>query len=379
MMKMDELRSLFPITREKIYLFNGNIIPCATPVRRAMETHLEQWTRAGDACFRHCMETYQQAKQLFAELINASPESVIGLHSTTSGINLAALMIHPTAGQNVVVTDLEHICNVHPWLKFKDEGVEVRYVPARGGTIEMEDFARAVDDETAAVSICHVTMNTGFRWGLAEACGIAHQHGARIVVDAAQSVGAVPTDVRRWRVDFLAAPTYKWLLGPMGAAFLYINPELVSAYDPPMAGWLGVQDPFEIDLRDTRWLRTPQRFEPGGMPGMICFAGAAAGLGLLGDIGHDTVFKRIEESVTYLYQGLSDINVTLDTPRRPQQRAGILAMKVREQDRLWRQLEQKGIHIGNWAGYLRIDPGCYNTTEELDAFLACVGEFTAAS
>jgi selenocysteine lyase/cysteine desulfurase len=370
---MKNLRSLFPIANQKIYLFNGNIIPCSTPVQQAMQSHLEQWTGAADGCFDSCVEIYNRARRLFAELINAPEDSILSTHSTTCGLNLASLMIQPQAQQNVVVTELEHICNVHPWLKYKKRGVEIRYVPARNGAIELDEYEKAVDDDTAAVSICHVTMNTGFRWDLKEATRIAHEHGAKIVVDAAQSAGAVPIDVRDCEVDFLAAPTYKWLLGPMGAGFCYVCPRLVDEYDPPHASWLGVERPFEIDLREAKWFDSPRKFQTGGMPPMICFAGAAAGMKILRDAGQQNVYGHIAYLCSYLYDGLQELGLDIDTPAEAQRRAGIVAIKVPNWDHIWQNLEEKNIHVGNWAGYIRIDPGCYNTTEEIDSLLGELG------
>ena len=364
-MTIDELRALFPITRQKTYLFNGNIIPCASPVRQAMEEFLDQWSSAGDACWELGVNAFAQAKRLFAELIHAPADTIVGIPNTTTGINMAALMIRPQAGQNVVVTELEHMSNVYPWLQFKAHGVDIRYVAARDGKIDMEDFARAVDERTAAVSICHVTMGTGFRWDMSEACTIAHEHGACVVVDAAQAAGAVPIDVRAWGVDFLAAPTFKWMLGPLGAGFLYVCPERVEACDPPLPGWFGVINPLDNDLHHPHWHLGAQKFER-GVPSMISFVGAAAGLELLEKIGHETVFKRIAELVSYLCDGIAELGVKLITPADPQRRAGIVAMQLQDHTRLCQQLEQQAIHVGDWLGCLRVDPACYNTVVELD-------------
>ena len=375
-LNVGELRRLFPITREKVYLFNGNIIPCATPVRQAMESFLDSWMHNGDASWELGSSALAKAKTLFAEMIGAPAETIVGIPNTTTGINMAAMMIRPRTGQNIVVTELEHMSDVYPWLRFQREGVEIRYVPASKGAIEMEHFTGAVDDRTAAVCICHVTMGTGFRWDLSEVCRIAHRRGARVVVDAAQSVGAVRTDVTAWGVDILATPTFKWLLGPMGAGFLYVCPDLIAACDPPLPGWFGVKNPGDNELHSPQWHETAHKFER-GVPSQICFVGAAAGLQLLRDIGHQQVFDRIARLTTYLYDGLVEIGVTPTTPSSPQRRAGIVAIQVPDQDRLCHELQEQGIHIGNWLGFLRIDPACYNTTDELDALLARIRQFVA--
>ena len=372
----DDVRALFPITREMIYLFNGNINACPTPVRAAMSAFLDDWTRTADGTLAQSFAAIAKANALFAEMIDAAAETVVGVPNTTMGINLAAQMIQPQPGQNIVTTDLELVVTVHPWLPFTARGVELRYVPARNGSIAMEDLAKAIDDDTAAVSICHVMSGTGFRVDLAELGAIAHGHGAKLVVDAAQSAGCTPIDVTAWGVDFLAAPTFKWLMGPTGAGFLYVCPELIAACDPPLPGWFGLENVADVDLRNPIWFKSAQKFER-GLPSTIGYVGAAAGLQMLHDVGYGHVYNEAERLATYLHGKLTELGVTVVTPASASQRAAIIAMQTPGQDQLHEQLERQKIHVGNWMGCLRIDPAFYNTTAELDAFLARVGDFVA--
>ena len=373
---MDNVRSLFPITEKMIYLFNGNINTCATPVRDAMKAFIDDWVHTADGTLDQSFAAITKANALFAQMIGASPDTIVGVPNTTLGINLAAQMIQPKLGQNIVTTDLELVVTVHPWLPFKARGVEIRYVPARNGSIAMEDLAAAIDDNTAAVSICHVMSGTGFKVNLKELSGIAHSHGAKLVVDAAQSAGCTPIDVTGWGVDFLSAPTFKWLMGPTGAGFLYVCPEMIATCDPPLPGWFGLENVADIDLRRAVWFKTAQKYER-GLPSTIGYVGAAAGLQMLHDIGYANVYAEVDRLATHLYETLAQIGVTLVTPSSSDQRAGIIAMQTPGQDQLHEQLEQKNIHVGNWMGCLRIDPAFYNTTDELDAFADCVRHFVA--
>ena len=375
---LEQLRRLFPITEEKKYFFNGNICPCASPVQQAMEEFLDAWTHTGDGCWAVGNNAFEEAKSLFGQLINAAPDTITGITNTTTGINMAALMVQPREGQNVVVTELEHMSDVYPWLAFKPRGVKIRYVPARDGHIDMVEFERSIDDDTAAVCISHVTMGTGFCFDLNEICRMAHAHGARVVVDGAQSVGAVPINVRASKVDFFAAPTFKWMFGPLGAGFLYVCPELIKACDPPLPGWFGVLNPLENDLWKTNWHTSAHKFER-GVPAMIAFVGAEAGLRLLARIGHDAVFSRISELASYLIEGLTSLGVSVPTPNDPRKRAGIVAAEIPDYKTLWVQLENQSIHTGDWLGYLRIDTACYNTRDEIDELLKHIRNFVISS
>jgi cysteine desulfurase/selenocysteine lyase len=372
----DDIRALFPIAQEMVYLFNGNINACPTPVRAALGAFLDDWVRTGDGTLDQSFAAITKSNTLFAEMIGTSPQNIVGVPNTTMGINLAAQMIRPQPGQNIVTTDQELVVTVHPWLPFTSQGVEMRYVAARNGCIAMEDLAEAIDDQTAAVSICHVMSGTGFRVDLRELARIAHSHGAKLVVDAAQSAGCTPIDVTAWEVDFLSAPTFKWLMGPTGVGFLYVCPEMVAACDPPLPGWFGLENVADVDLRHPVWFKSAQKFER-GLPSTLGYIGAAAGLQMLHDIGYTKIYDEVERLSTYLHEQLTALGVTVVTPANPQQRAGIIAMQTPGQDQLHEQLEQKKIHVGNWMGCLRIDPAFYNTTAELDALLTCVRDCVA--
>jgi cysteine desulfurase/selenocysteine lyase len=117
----------------------------------------------------------------------------------------------------------------------------VRYVENVGRKVLVEDVERAVDDKTAAVAVSHVEYVNGFRQDLRALAEIAHEHGALLVVDAIQSLGALPVDVRRDDVDFLTASCYKWMLGPAGAGYLYVRKEFIEKFEPPFIGWASVK------------------------------------------------------------------------------------------------------------------------------------------
>jgi selenocysteine lyase/cysteine desulfurase len=98
----------------------------------------------------------------------------------------------------------------------------------------LEDVEKAVDDKTVAVAVSHVEYANGFRNDLKALSQIAHEHGAYLIVDAIQSAGAIPIDVKKDDVDFLATACYKWLLSPPGAGYLYVKEELIEKFERPL-------------------------------------------------------------------------------------------------------------------------------------------------
>ncbi len=261
--------------------------------------------------------------------------------------------------------------NVYPWLRLRDSGVEVRMARAHDGRVPIDEIARLVDRRTAVIDVCHVSMGSGFRFDLGALCELARSSGAALVVDAAQSAGAVPIDLRATPVDFLVAPGFKWLLGSLGAGLMHVRADWIERAAPPMIGWLAVSDPGANNLREIRLHPGAMRFETGSL-NLVGYVALRAGLALLHDVGPEWAYARIAALADRLYEGLADhasIGVRLWTPAEPAERAGIVAFDAPGRSDLHRHYESQAIHVGDWLDHIRVDPSFYNTEAEIDRFL----------
>lgn len=364
-----ELRQLFPVTEHWTYLYNGSIHACPTPVSQAMRTFLSEWENGGEAAFFPAFEAFGRLKARFAALIHASPDNIVVTESTTAAINLAAQIISPQSGQNIVVTDLAFMSNTYPWL-VSHPSVEVRYVQNRQGRIHMEDLGALVDQHTAAISICAVTVGSGYRYDLVEVERL--RGNTPLVVDAAQALGLVDIDINQPPLDFLATTTSKWLMGPTGVGFLYVCDRHLSAR-PPAAGWLAAANVADWDVRTCELHQTAMRFQ-GGIPNLVGVVGALAALELHEEIGRPFIEERVRQLTGYLLDELAEIGVAIWTPRADHERAGIVFFRTPEITTLHAKLKESRIYCGNFLEGIRVDPNFYNTQEELDRFLGVVRE-----
>lgn len=371
---LDEIRSWFPVTRHHAYLFNGNMAPCAAPVRKAIDEVLTTWSEHGDAYHEAGKHAAHRARALFGALIGAPTDSLALVPNTTTGVYLAAQAIAPRPGSNVVVHELSEQGDVYPWLRMQDAGVQVRFARQDNGAVPLAAFAELVDDSTAAINVTHVSMGSGARLDLAGLGRLARAHDAALVVDAAQSAGAVELDVRATPVDFLAAPTYKWLYGQTGGGFLYVSQRWRERTGPPIPGHGSVTDSHAVNLKQINAYPDARRFQSGAIDDVACVA-AAAGLTMLEDVGHENVQQRIAALATRLVRGLQALaghGATLWTPTAEERRAGIVAFDVPRRAALHAALGRAGIHVGDWQEHLRVDPGFYNTSAEIDEVLSAV-------
>lgn len=363
MKDINKLRQNFPVTKHKIYLNHASHSPLAAPVKDAMQKLVQDFSEYGDTV------EYDDGKSSFAKLVNALPDEIALVQNTSTGLNIIANMFDYPEGANIVTTDLEYPSVVYPWKK-KKLGVKVRYVKNKAGKILLKDLEKAVDDKTVAVAISHVEYMNGFKFDLKAVSEIAHEHGAYLVVDAIQSLGALPVDVKQDDIDFLTAGSYKWMLGPLGMGYLYVRKELVKQFEPPFISWASVKpEVFEtIDFWEINKLNLSEnasRFEV-GTPSFVSAAGAAAALRLILGVGINNIEKRILKLTDSLIEKIEQKGLKFQTPLEPEHRSGIVNFLIDNAQEKVRRLAKKNIVVTARSHGIRVSPHFYNTEEEID-------------
>jgi len=370
---LEKVREQFPITRTKVFLNHAAESPLPKPVADTITKYVQDLSAFGATS-----EPDDGGKPFFARMIGAKAEEIALIENTSLGLNIAANVLHCPKGSKIVTTDLEYPSVVYPWLR-KGLDIEVQYVKNVDGRILLEDVEKAVDDRTAAVTISHVEYVNGFRNDLRALSEIAHEHGAYLIVDAIQSAGAIPIDVKRDDVDFLSASCYKWLLGPAGAGYLYLKEELIEEFEPPFVGWASVkQEVFDTedswDIRSLKLSETASRFEIGS-PSFISFAGAREALKMLLDYGIERIERRIMGLTDHLISAIKNSGLRLQTSEELSCRSGIVNFKMYSPRKVVKDLERKGVIVSARGNGIRVSPHFYNTEDEIDKFMKEVRSF----
>jgi len=366
MKDIGRLRGQFPITKSKVFLNHAACSPLPKPVADAMRKSVDEFSAVGIM-----NNDLGESKKLFVRLINAaSHDEVAFVENTSMGLNIVAHVLNYPSCSNIVTTDLEYPSVVYPWLGSRI-GVEVRYVKNVNGKILLNDVERMVDDKTIAVAVSHVEYVNGFRHDLRALADIAHEHGAYLIVDAIQSAGVIPVDVRRDNVDFLTTACYKWLLGPVGTGFLYVRHDLIQEFEPSFIGWASVKpEVFETldfwDIRNLKLAENACRFEV-GTPSFFSLVGAATALKLLLDVKISNIEKRVLALTSRLIEAVKDRGLRLQTPEEPSEcRSGVVNFVIDKPRERVERLEKKGIVVSARAHGIRVSPHFYNTEEEID-------------
>jgi selenocysteine lyase/cysteine desulfurase len=364
----ERIRHRFPIFKERVYINSCSQGALSDDVRAAYEQYLDDWDEKG-APWEYWVERQEAARAAFAGLINAAPEEIAVTTSLSAGVSALASGVRFARRSKVVLTDWEFPTIGQIWHAQESRGARVVHVPsAEDGTIPYEHFERVIDDDTLLVSITHVCYRNGAMVEVPKVVELAHERGALVLLDAFQSVGSLPVDVRELDVDFLGAGVLKYLLGSAGLGFFYCRRELVERVWPTQTGWFADENIFAMDHTDYSPARTAARFQS-GTPPVPSIYGGIAGMALMQEIGIAETREHVLSLNSRLIDGLDELRAELVTPRRQEQRGALICIRSKDAQALVEALGREGIVTSERDGNLRVSAHCYNSVEDVDAVL----------
>jgi len=382
-MDVERIRADFPALREWVYLDNAFVGLFPRQVREGYDAFLDRWmefnAEGTKTILAEWLEKAAKVRGMIAEFIGASPQEVAYTACTGSGLNVVVNGMSWERGDNVVFPEWEH--NPLYTTTLKRHEVEARAVEAVDGKVDIVDLERAMDDRTRLVQVSQVSYINGFRFDLREVAEMAHDHGAKVLVDATQALGALVTDVKEEGVDFVSAAPYKYLMGPAGLAFLYVDSECLGELAPDRVGWknqIWKGDRAEAELDEPE---SAEKFEYG----TIHFQGAYGlerSLDYLNEVGMENVERRVLELSGYLWSKLNELGKDMLTPegtKSPvvsfnQLGATEIAADLMKQRIKVTGREAHGGHISVggelWrVGHIRVSPHFYNSKDDIDGFI----------
>lgn len=365
--------------------------PKPPQVGKAMSEYLERAGgnpgRSGHRLSIAAGRIIYEAREAVAELFHApDPSRVIFTLNATEAINLAISgVVRP--GDRVVATSVEHNAVMRPLRALERRGVELVIVPgAPDGSISLTDLAAAITPGTRLVVANHASNVTGALLPVEALAPLAHQAGALLLVDAAQTVGAVPLDVEAMKIDLLAFSGHKGLFGPPGTGGLVIGSGVdVSRLEPLVRGGTGSRSELE-EQPD----RLPDKFES-GTPNGVGLAGLGAGVRFVLERGVETIRSRDLELRQALVTGLASISgVVVHGPREAGKATAVVSFTVpgRHVSEIGRRLDEEfgvlcrvGLHCASAAhktigtfpeGTVRFAPDPFTGPAEIEAAVAAV-------
>jgi len=392
-----EIRKDFPILKTGIiYLDSTASSLTPEPVLNRMLQYYHEYRanveRGVHRLSTRASEEYEAARKRVADFINArSTSEIIMTRNTTEGINLVANGLNWKKGDKIVTSVLEHHSDFIVWLRVRDRyKARVELVcprePFKEGILELEDFEESIDDKTKLVAITHVSNVLGVVEPVKEIAKIAHDHGACVVVDAAQSVPHMKVDVQQIGCDFLAFSGHK-MCAPTGSGVLYMREEVAEEVEPLVIGGGSIED---VGTDYYKLAASPRRFE-GGTPDVAAVIGLGAAVDYLSNIGMDRIEAHGARLVKKVYDGLTALsNVEVYGPE-PERRVSIVPFNVGDLnphdvalalDVSANIMVRSGHHCAQplsktvicKPGTVRASCYLYNTVDEIDVLVSAVKE-----
>ena len=338
-------------------------------------------------------DKYEEAREKVAAFINAeSSDCLIWTRNSSESLNLVAYTWgekNIEEGDEIVLTPMEHHSNLVPWQEIaRRKGAKIRFIPITSdGLLDLTEIEKIINDRTALVSVVHMSNALGTINPVKQIATIAHSRGAKVLIDGAQSVPHIPTDVQDYDCDFLVFSGHK-MLGPTGIGCLYAKKEILETMEPFMTGGEMV---LEVTYEKASWADLPMKFEA-GTPNIADAIGLGAAIDYLNELGMDNIYSHENELTFHAmckFFELQSEGVELFGPRDENLKGGVFSFNVPDvhPHDLGTVLDNMGIAVRTGhhcamplvkslgvAATARASFYLYNTTDEIDVFVDALRE-----
>ncbi|AMQ72758.1 MULTISPECIES: aminotransferase class V-fold PLP-dependent enzyme [Bacillus amyloliquefaciens group] len=356
-----QYRSLFPALHTHTMLASCSQSALALPVSKAINDYQESLLQHGGN-WEEAIGRTEQARCEFAKLIGAHPEEIAVLPSVTAAVSAVVSALPDSRKKQAVYTELDFPAIAHI-LKAQTE-MELSVVPSEDGMIPLERYETYISEQTLFTCVPHVSYTSGFVQDMKRIAEISEKKGSLLFVDAYQSAGHIPIDVKEWGVDMLAAGARKYMLGIPGTAFLYVRKELAERLKPKVTGWFGQQRASMLDLTRFSYADGAKRFET-GTPAFISIYAAQAALSLLNDAGTDRIHQEVKKLSAFAYEYASEKGLNLTGPPSADDRPGMISIRDEKAAETAALLRRKNIVCAPSGQIIRLAPHFYNTADDL--------------
>ncbi|HYP29470.1 MAG TPA: aminotransferase class V-fold PLP-dependent enzyme [Blastocatellia bacterium] len=369
---MDELlewRKEFPILDKTVYLISHSLGAMPRRTYSALNEYAEMWaTRGIRAWAEGWWEMPVAIGDLVGRIIGAGPGDVV-MHQNVSVCQSIINSCFDFSGRrNKIVSEgLNFPSNFYVYHAKERDGARVVSVPSEDGiTVPLDRMLAAIDEETLLVSVSHVIFRSAFIQDVRAIIERAHEVGAMVVLDAYQSAGTVPLNVRELNVDFATGGSVKWLCGGPGAGYLYVRSDLRSTLEPRLTGWMAHKHPFAFEAGANDYADNMFRFL-NGSPNIPALYAARSGYEIINEVGVEKIREKSVRQTTKLIALAEEAGLSINCPRESERRGGTVVLDVPHGQQVTQELSRRDFLVDFRPGAgIRIAPHFYSKDEELE-------------
>ncbi len=364
-------RGEFPAASRMLYLDSAHQTPLCAPVKAALTAFYdESYETAGPKPL--WLDRVEAVRARVARFINAAPEEIAFTKNTSEGLNIAANALPLRPGDNVLLVEGDHPNNAYAFLNLRRKGVEVRFVPLLTETADAATFEPHIDERTRAISLSHVTFHAGHRFDVEGIGALCKRRGLYFVVDAMQSIGVLPVDVKAIGATMLATGCHKGLLVPQGLGLLYVKAGVEGLTPTYLAMASLAEPPADYIARGGNMaLRADAgRFEIGNfnLPGIHALAAA---LDMVEGAGVSAITEHVLTLGDRLIGAMDALGIRIVGPRVRAHRSHIIVLDLPGEDWL-AHFTSLGVRVSPERDGIRISFGMFNTIDDVDRIAALI-------
>ncbi len=334
---MQDIKKDFPILQKKIngkrfvYLNSAATSQKPEAVIETMKDYYENYNsnlnRGSDSISIRVSKEYEAVREKVARFINADKDEIVFTKSATESINLVMYSVFQefSKGDEIILSIAEHHSNLVPWQHVQKKDVKLKFVDVdENGVLRIDQFKKLLNEKTKLVCLMHVSNVLGTINSIKEICKLVHNVGARVLIDAAQSVPNMKVDVKEIGCDFLVFSGHK-MLSPMGIGVLYGKKNELEKLNPFLYGGDMIS---EVELENSSWAEVPRKFEA-GTQNISAVVGFGKAIDYLNKVGMETIRNHEKDLVKYTLEKLNKIKgIKIYGPKNLEIRGGVVSFNV---------------------------------------------------
>lgn len=364
-----EVRKIFPIAESCVYLDSAHYSQFSLETRRRLIEFIDEYTYTNKNLSLVNIRLSDLLKQRCAELIGADKDDIIITSSTTHGLNIFANGVHLEKGDCVAYADSEFPALVYPWLNQEKlrEIINIM-IPSKNGEIRIEDIENTIKENNVKVLTISSVEFLGFRNDLNEIGKICRKYNCYFVVDAIQSAGICPVNVKKLGIDFFSAGSQKWMMAPAGVGFAFISPDIRDKVDPTYAATSCVEYDFKNFLDYKLNFRKDGAAYENSTLNTLGMIGLVSSIELFLQLGVENIYQHIIKLQDIFISEMINTEFIIESNLEPVHRSNILIFSHKDRSKnelIQKSLEKENIFIALREGFLRLAAHIFNNEEDI--------------
>ena len=359
------------VAHDGIYMLSHSVgLPLVGGEQAAASAFWQPWQRGDADIWNHWLAEIAAFRQQLAVLLNTQMANICPQNSLSSAVSKIVYSLPADPEKPVILLSEEDFPSIAFALqKTASLGYQLRFIAADTDTSDLSHWDQQMTADVGMVLITHVQSNNGRQLPVQQITELARQKGILSLVDVAQSAGIIPIDVQQWQADFVVGSSVKWIGGGPGAAFLWVDPEIIDQCQPDNVGWFSHENPFEFDIHHFRYSPDALRFW-GGTPSVYPYVVAANSLSKINAMGVDKIRANNILLSDMLIQAIPAS--ALVSPSVEGQRGGTVIVDFGlSQQRIIGRLRARQVHFDSRAKGIRLSPHGCNSVEQIETLISC--------